>query len=124
MSTYHAIVWIDQSEAHVLSSDPEHVEAQKIRSRTHHKHQGRTTDDAAFFQDVYAALAGSKEVLLTGPGATREEFAKWAKKQHPDGVARFVGSVAADHPTDAQLVALGRRYFKGYDQMADDPARK
>jgi len=124
MSTYHAIVWIDHAQAHVLSFDPEHVEAHKIRSRTHHKHQGRTSDTGALFQDVYSALAGSREVLLTGPGAAREEFAKWAKKQHADGVARFVGSVAADHPSDAQLVALARKYFKGFDQMGEDPARK
>ena len=124
MSTYHAVVWIDHTEAHVLSFDPAHAEAHKIRSRTHHKHQGRATDLAPFFQDVYAALAGSQEVLLTGPGSMRDEFAKWVKTQHGDKAARFVASVSADHPTDAQLVALARKYFHGYDQMAADPGQK
>lgn len=124
MSTYHAVVWIDQSQAHVLSFDPAHTEAHKIRSRTHHKHQGRTADLAPFFQEVFATLAGSQEVLLTGPGAMRDEFAKWVKKEHGDAAARFVASVAADHPSDHQLVALARKYFHGYDQMSADPGRK
>lgn len=124
MSTYHAVAWIDHAEAHVLSFDPEHYDAQKIRSRSHHKHQGRASDAAAFFQEVYTGLAGSKEVLLAGPGDAREEFAKWARKHHPEGVTRFVQSVPADHPTEGQLVALARKYFHGYDQMSADPARK
>ena len=34
MSTNHAIVWIDRAEAHVIMFDREHVEAQRIKSRT------------------------------------------------------------------------------------------
>jgi hypothetical protein len=30
MSTFHAIAWIDQSEAHVVMFDREHMEAQRI----------------------------------------------------------------------------------------------
>jgi hypothetical protein len=32
MSTFHAVVWIDHKEAHVLMFDREHVEAQRIKS--------------------------------------------------------------------------------------------
>ena len=40
MSTFHAIVWLDRSEAHVIMFDREHVETQKIKSRSHHKATG------------------------------------------------------------------------------------
>jgi hypothetical protein len=30
--------------------------------------------------------------------------------------------VASDHPTDAQVVAMARKYFAKYDRMAGDPA--
>jgi hypothetical protein len=30
--------------------------------------------------------------------------------------------VASDHPTDAQVVAMARQYFKKFDNMAADPA--
>jgi hypothetical protein len=32
-----------------------------------------------------------------------------------------VDSVSSDHPTDAQLVAMARQYFKKFDNMAADP---
>ena len=70
MSTYHAVVWMDHTEAHVLSFDREHVEGQKIRSRSHHKHQGKS-GDATYFPAISAALGGHHEVLLTGPGQAR-----------------------------------------------------
>lgn len=48
MRTFHAVVWIDQSEAHVVMFDREHMEAQRIESRRRHKHQSKTDDNAAF----------------------------------------------------------------------------
>jgi stalled ribosome rescue protein Dom34 len=77
MSTFHAVVWMDHQEAHVVMFDREHVEAQRIRSRSLHKHQGKASDTAAFYADVAAALTGTREVLLTGPGLARHAFRDW-----------------------------------------------
>ncbi|MDP3227385.1 MAG: hypothetical protein Q8N13_05360 [Acidovorax sp.] len=122
MSTFHAVVWIDHSEAHVLMFDREHAEAQRIKSRSHHKHQGKSADLGPFFTDIAQALENSREVLLTGPGLARTQFRDWCT-QHRAAVAEvIVDSVAADHPTDAQLVAMARQYFKKFDNMAADPA--
>ncbi|MDP2032491.1 MAG: hypothetical protein Q8K29_03670 [Polaromonas sp.] len=122
MSTFHAVVWIDQSEAHVVMFDREHMEAQRIKSRTHHKHQGKAEDSAAFFADVARALAGSHEVLLTGPGLVRNQLRDWCTSHLPAVADAIVDSVASDHPSDAQLVALARQYFRKFDTMAGDPA--
>jgi stalled ribosome rescue protein Dom34 len=122
MSTFHAVVWIDQSEAHVLMFDREHMQAQRIKSRTHHKHQGKADDSAAFFADVARALNGTHEVLLTGPGLARTQFRDWCSSHLPSAADAVVDSVAADHPSDAQLVALARQYFRKFDAMAGDPA--
>jgi len=35
-----------------------------------------------------------------------------------------VDSIASDHPTDAQVVAMARQYFNKFDQMATDPSLK
>jgi stalled ribosome rescue protein Dom34 len=122
MSTFHAIVWMDHSEAHVVMFDREHVQAQRIKSRTHHKHNGKAEDNAAFFTDIGQALSGSHEVLLTGPGLARTQFRDWSEK-HQSAVAKvIVDSVPTDHPTDPQLVALARQYFKKFDTMAADPS--
>ncbi len=122
MTTFHALVWIDQSEAHVLMFDREHMLAQRIKSRTHHKHQGKADDSAAFFADVARALAGTHEVLLTGPGLVRTQFRDWCDSHLPAVADAVVDSIAADHPSDAQLVALARQYFRKFDAMAGDPA--
>ncbi|MDD0811631.1 hypothetical protein PSQ20_14840 [Curvibacter sp. RS43] len=122
MSTYHAVVWLDHSEAHVLMFDREHVEAQRIKSRSHHKHQGKATDDATYFSAIAQALVGTREVLLTGPGLTRNTFRDWCQQHQKAVAALIVDSLSADHPSDAQVVALARQYFKKFDQLAADPA--
>ncbi len=121
MTTFHAVVWMDHQEAHVLMFDREHVESQRIKSRSHHKHQGKPTETAALFADVAKALSGSHEVLITGPGSARDEFREWCTT-HQTGVAHaIVDSIASDHPTDAQVVAMARQYFKKFDQTTVNP---
>ena len=122
MSTFHAVVWMDPNEAHVLMFDREHVEAQRIKSRSHHKHQGKAGDAAAFFSEVAMALKGTHEVLLAGPGLARNEFRDWCTAHQTSTAKMIVDSIATDHPTDNQLVALAKQYFKKFDAMSSDPA--
>ena len=123
MSTFHAVVWMDHNEAHVLMFDREHVESQRIKSRSHHKHQGKSGDAVAFYGDVAKALAGTHEVLLTGPGSARNEFRDWCKAHAKPTAGVIVDSIVTDHPTDNQLVALAKQYFKKFDAMAADPTQ-
>ena len=123
MSTFHAVVWLDHQEAHVLMFDREHVESQRIKSRSHHKHQGKTGDSSAFFGDIARALNGTHEVLLTGPGQARQQLRDWCAQHAPAAAKVIVDSVPSDHPSDAQLVALARQYFRKFDAMASDPTQ-
>jgi stalled ribosome rescue protein Dom34 len=123
MGTFHAVVWMDHQEAHVFVFDREHVERQRIPSRSHHKHQGKAGDTAAFFGDIAQALKGTHEVLLTGPGAARNEFREWCQAHAKATAGVIVDSIATDHPSDRQLVALARQYFKKFDAMAADPTQ-
>ena len=123
MSTFHAIVWIDHQEAHVLMFDREHVQAQRIHSRSHHSHQGKHADAASFFKEVSEQLHGTHEVLLTGPGLARTEFKHWCELHAKGAAHAIVDNVASDHPSDAQLVAMARQYFKKFDQMAANPGQ-
>lgn len=123
MSTFHAVVWMDHNEAHVLMFDREHVESQRIKSRSHHKHSGKAGDPAVFFTAVAQALQGTHEVLLAGPGTARNEFRDWCKVHHGATAKVIVDSITTDHPSDNQLVALARQYFKKFDAMAADPSQ-
>lgn len=125
MTTFHAVVWMDHSQAHVLMFDKEHVEAQRVKARSHHtpKH-GHVGADKDFFQQVAAALTGVSEVLLTGPAKAKIEFRDFCK-HHAHAVDKaIVDVVSSDHPTDAQLVAMARQYFLKYDQSAADPTQR
>lgn len=122
MSTFHAVIWMDHCEAHVLMFDREHMQAQRIKSRSHHKHQGKDDDNSTFFAAIAAALTGAHEVLLAGPGLARNQFREWCSHHQPAVAAMIVDSVVADHPSDAQLVALARQYFKKFDSLAADPS--
>jgi stalled ribosome rescue protein Dom34 len=113
---------MDHQEAHVLMFDRDHVQSQRIKSRSHHKHQGKSNDLSELFGDTAKALHGTHEVLLTGSGKARDEFRDWCQS-HDTAVAKtIVDSLASDHPTDAQVVAMARQYFKKFDQMTTDPA--
>lgn len=123
MSTFHAVVWIDHQEAHVLMMDPQQPQAQRIVARGHHRHQGHhqgtSSDLAALFTDVAQALQGAHEVLLTGPGLARTEFRTWCSAHRPSTAAITVDSIASDHPSDAQLLAMAQTYFKKFDALQD-----
>jgi len=125
MSTFHAVVWIDHTQAHVLMFDREHVEGQRVKARSQHtpKH-GHMSGDKEFFHQVAVALNGVSEVLLTGPAQAKHEFQTYCQ-QHAQAVGQaVVGVVNSDHPTDGQLVAMARQYFLKYDQLAADPTQR
>ena len=123
MSTFHAVVWLDHQEAHIAFFDRDHATTQRIHSKSQHKHQGKSTDMNAYFADIAAAIKNCHEVLLTGPGLTRQQFKDWYT-QHAAALSGIVvDNVASDHPTDPQLVAMARQYFKKFDAMAADPTQ-
>jgi stalled ribosome rescue protein Dom34 len=144
MSTFHAIVWLDRAEAHVIMFDREHVEMQKIKSRSHHKptgghvgsHQGmhargdkasgsghhspqgsHSTHDEDFYHSVAETLKDVQEILVTGPAQAKDEFVAHCKHHDKAINEAIVGVVTSDHPSDAQLVVMARQYFLKHDRM-------
>ena len=125
MTTFHAVVWMDHTQAHVLMFDREHVEAQRVKARSHHtpKH-GHVGADKEFFNQVAQALEGVNEVLLTGPANAKIEFRDFCKHNVHAVDKAVVDVVTTDHPSDAQVVAMARQYFLKFDQQAVDPAQR
>ena len=46
-----------------------------------------------------------------------DELADHIRSRHPDPVDRIIGVEAADHPTDGQIVAHARAFFRAADRM-------
>ena len=126
MSHYHAIVWIDHVQAHVMHISPEDVETSVLRPAKSHVHvhsrrgtlgDGRQPADQDYYHAVAEALKGAKEVLVVGPAQAKLELIKHIHAHDPDMVKCIVGVETIDHPSDAQLVAYARRYFVAKDRM-------
>ena len=132
MSHSHAVVWMDSKEAHVFRFNAEDVEHERIRSHTpfrkvHHKAgvigAGHLQLDRDYFDHIIDALRGANEWLLVGPGAAKDQLlhhvaahVAWLKE-------KLVGVEAMDHPTDGELLAHARRFFKAADRMrANSPS--
>jgi hypothetical protein len=123
MSLFHAVVFIDHTQAQVLQFDAEQVLPQQLRMHTHHsrQHGSLVRREHEFFGQVCDALDGVAEVLMTGPRTGLADFRHFADRHRPQTARRIVGYESVDHPSERQLVALARQYFLKYDRMAGTP---
>ncbi len=126
MSHFHAVVWLDHTEAHVMHFNQEDVEkftahASDKHPHLHHKRgsvgSGHRAEDAHYFGEIVRLLGGAQEILVVGPGNAKLELVKYVHKHHHDMVDRILGVESADHPTDGQIVAHARQYFIAKDKM-------
>lgn len=124
MSHYHAVVWLDHSEAHVLHFTPEEVEGEHIQSkqahrRLHAKHtlHEKHHPDSGYYQEIAAALRGAREILICGPGGAKLELIRHIHKHAHDLDPNVVGVETVDHPSDNQLLKYAHAYFRAADRM-------
>ena len=127
MSHYHAVVWLDHAEAHVMHFSPEDVEKQIIRPADNHKNlhiksgprsgSGKTPEDQKYYHDIAHALEGASEVLVVGPANAKLQLIKHIHAHDHGLVDKIIGVETVDHPSDAQVVAYARKYFVAKDQM-------
>ena len=129
MSHVHAVVWLDHREAKVVdfSIDDKHVVNVHHKGghrQVHHRAgatgSGHTADDGHFFDAIVAALGDAQEILVTGPGTAKVGFRDHVAKRHAAIGHRIVGVEPLDHPTEGELLAFARRYFKRVDNMLGD----
>ena len=125
-SHYHAIVWIDHHEARVFHFNVSEVDRlvlhpQHPTRHIHHKANsigsGHAAEDQDFLQRVAETIADAGAVLITGPANAKTELVKHIERHAPALRAKIVGVETIDHPTDGELVAHARRYFKADHQM-------
>jgi stalled ribosome rescue protein Dom34 len=121
MSTYHAAVWIDHHEARIFQLRLDGSDEATLHAQTHHIHRhpmGATDkhnhpdDMHHFFRDVAKALDGAHEILIGGPSSAKTELVSYVHQHDPALEKKIVRVETIDHPTDAQLVAHARQFFK------------
>ena len=119
MTCFHAVVWTDHNHAQILQFDAEHIESQKVKAHSTHarQHGGVVRTEHEFFAHVCDAFKAVPEVLVTGSHQSLADFKHYVEKHRPAELKRIVGWEAVNHPTDGQLVAQARQYFRKYDRM-------
>ena len=123
---YHAIVWIDHREARVFHFNAEEVDRLVLQPHNptrhiHHKANtigsGHAPEDHDYLQRVAEAVADAGAILITGPANAKTELVKHIQKHVPTLSGKIAGVETVDHPTDGELVAHARKYFKADHQM-------
>ena len=121
MTLYHAVAFVDHQSAEVLQFDSTSVLDRKIHEHRHftRQHASGVRDEHEFFGSVCDAMEGIAEVLVAGRHTGIADFRHYVDKHRPLTAARIVGYEVVDHPTENQLVALGRKHFAKYDRTPD-----
>lgn len=131
MARHLAVVWLDHRRARVIrfgtdgcdttvvtASAPNH-----LAPNQHHAHQAgfrdgrRTPVDHGYYASVVAALGETKAWLIMGPGQAKLELVDHVEAWAARLSERVAGLETADHPTDGQILARARDFFKAADHM-------
>ena len=117
----HAVVWVDHRVAKIFYLGLDAVDGKTIHSNLatghlHHKANtvgsGNVPEDPAFFKQIDEALQTSEAVLIVGPGNEKTLLLKYLKEGPHAHKARDLHAKPCDHPTDHEIIALGRRHFQ------------
>lgn len=115
------VVWIDSVHAKVFELHPTKVEEKTLKRHEIRHHSGADQEQnnhknaEKFFHELTGSLLNAHEILVIGPGDAKTHFRSHLDKHHHEQLAKkVVGVETVDHPTDGQIVALARKFFKAH----------
>ena len=117
------IVWIDTQHARIFELDGDRVEHHGHHRHEPEHHTNHTVDAAHdsthFYHQVAGKLRGASTIIVLGPGVAKDQFVHHLERHHHQDIARKILAVeAADHPTDAQIVAHARDVLAAHHLIA------
>lgn len=112
------VIWIDRQSARVF-----HVSNEKMERKTlgkshveHHTHRPDAFDhrreENHLFHEAVKELSQADRSVIIGPGMAKHHFQTFLVEHHPQIAKKISGFETVDHPTDAQIAALAKRYFE------------
>jgi stalled ribosome rescue protein Dom34 len=125
MSFNHVVVWLDHNEAHLIHFNPEHAESERIKTHGSHPHlhvkaaggSGHAAENHAYFHEITQALGDTQEILIVGPGLEKQALHKFISAKEAKLAGKIVGVETVDHPSDGQLLAYAKKYFRAADRL-------
>jgi hypothetical protein len=126
MTHFHAVVWIDHNDAHVVEFGIADQSSETVKPHRPIKHlhtkagsmsSWRVKEDPSYFEDVARALDGAGEILIVGPADAKFAFFKHLDARHPALAAKVIGVETVDHPSNGELVSFAKKYFHKAERM-------
>jgi stalled ribosome rescue protein Dom34 len=118
------VVFLDHDQADIFELHPTKLEEHTLKRREIKNHTGKEKeqnkhkDEGKYFKELVTALAGANEILLVGPGMAKTHFMHHIESHHQTTLSKkIVGVETVDHPTDGQIVALAKKFFKEHLQF-------
>jgi stalled ribosome rescue protein Dom34 len=120
MSFYRTAVWIDHREAHVFRVEADSF-AESIVCAPEDSPRGPrpvadlrvpVENEQRFFAEVARKARGSDTVLILGPSNAKLQFRDYVKAHASTLSFGVAGVETVAHPTDDQIVAFVREYFR------------
>lgn len=110
----HAVVWIDHHQASVVGIDANSAPPRHLKAHEHPtaQHGSQVRSEHEFFAQVCEVVEGADVALVTGGKTALADFRHYVEKHRPHMAARVVAYDVVDHPTENQLIALGRKFFE------------
>ena len=118
--SHHAVVWIDHHVARIFQFGNDDLHEEIIKAHPHgltRRHVVPKEADHAFIKSVVDELASAEKILIVGPATAKLELVRYLHKHAPKIEANVIGIETIGHPTDPQIVAYARQYFKASDRM-------
>lgn len=126
MQHFHAIIWIDHHQAKVFRFNASDIDRDVIRPHDptvhlHHKANtvgsGHAPVDKDFLRRITKSVTAAGAIMIVGPASAKTELVTYLAAHTPQLSARVSTVEAADHPSDGELVALARKFFRANDRM-------
>jgi stalled ribosome rescue protein Dom34 len=126
MDHFHAVVWVDHSEARVIEFGIGGVVSKLIRSTIHPEHidfkaasfrAGHAHEDRSYLTAVAEALQTASAILIVGPSGARKTLAHFIHDQVPSLASRIIGVEPLGHRSEPEIVDFARKYFERSDLM-------
>jgi stalled ribosome rescue protein Dom34 len=125
MAHPYAVVKIDLHTAKIVHFDVKESKNERVTSISHDD-RGRGTQPEAietFFTEVCDELAGTKEILVTGPAVAASSFRAYMQTHRPRMAEHVVGWEDSAHVPDDKLLAFGERHFQKHDRAVRESQR-
>lgn len=112
-----AVIWIDHLKAKIFAMGLTGVSSSTVHAHLSSSHlhhhanaigSGQVKQDPAFLSAVAKAVEACDDILILGPGTEKATLMHHLQAARPH---ISLHQESSDHPTDEEIIALGRKHF-------------